>query len=181
MRNFLLLFLLLISVSICGCGYTTGSLLPSDLQTIYIGPFRNKIQLTEELAHDAYRFRTYRAQLEVDITRAVIERFINDGHLKVVEQENADLVLSGDLIDYLRQPLRYGADNETVEEYRVSVVCAVILEDKKHNKIMWEDPRVIGDSSYNLEGTYAGSEDSAVSIAITDLARRIVNHTIEGW
>lgn len=175
------LVFLLVLAGICGCGYTTGSLLPSDLKTIYIQPFRNKIELTEELTHDEYRFRTYRAQLETDITREVAERFVTDGHLKVAQEEDADLVLKGELVDYLRQPVRYGADNESVEEYRVSVICSVVLEDKVHNKIMWENPRVIGDSSYNLSGTYARSEDSALAEAISDLARRIINHTIEGW
>ncbi len=133
------------------------------------------------MSFDQYRFRSYRAQLETEITKEVIERFITDGHLKVVDQADADLVLQGELIDFLRQPLRYGADNETVEEYRVSVVCSVVLEDLRHNKIMWKDPRVIGDSSYNLTGQFASSETAAVDAAVSDIARRIVNHTIEGW
>ena len=179
MRNFI--FLLLIAVFISGCGYTTGSLLPEHLKTIYVQPFRNEIELTDELTLDQYRFRSYRANMETDITEEVIVRFIRDGHLKVVDPEEADLILSGDLIDYLRQPVRYGADNETVEEYRLSIVCSVEIKDIKKNVLLWDEPRIIGDTTYNVSGSIATSEESAVSAAISDLGRRIVNRTIEGW
>lgn len=174
-------FLLMLSLIIAGCGYTTGSLLPGHIKTIHIQPFRNKIELTEELPFDEYRFRTYQAYLETDITKEVIDKFINDGHLKVEGEKNADLILTGELIDYLRTPVRYGDDNETVEEYRISIVCSLKLKDVSKDVIMWQEPRVIGDSTYSLSGSYATSESSCVSAAVSDLARRIVNRTIEGW
>ncbi len=175
------IFLLLIALIIAGCGYTTGSLLPEHLKTICIQPFRNKIELTDELTPEQYRFRTYSPHLETDITKEVLDKFINDGHLKVAEEANADLILSGELIDYLKTPVHYGSDNETVEEYRISVVCSVKIMDVKKNMLMWQEPRIIGDATYSLSGTYAKSESSAISDAVSDLARRIANRTIEGW
>lgn len=172
---------LLAILGISGCGYTTGSLLPTHIKTIYIKPFRNRIELTEELTSAEYRFRTYRANLETDITKEVIDKFINDGNLKVVRENEADVIISGELVDYLREPVRYGADNEIVEEYRISIVCFVRFEDLHEDKIIWEESRIIGDSSQSLSGTFATSESSAVSRAVSDLARRIVNRTIEGW
>ena len=179
MKRFI--FLLSLAVIISGCGYTTGSLLPGHLKTICIQPFRNKIELTAELTPEQYRFRTYRAHLETDITKEVIDKFINDGNLKVVEEENADLILKADLIDFLRQPVRYGADNETVEEYRISIVCSVQVKDVGKDVSLWQDSRVIGDATYSLSGTYPGSESSTITAAVSDLARRILNRTIEGW
>jgi len=174
-------FLLLAAVFISGCGYTTGSLFPEHLKTIRIQPFRNRMELTKELPYDQYRFRSYSPHLETDITREVVDRFINDGHLKVVKEEDADLILSGELVDYLTQPVRFGGDNETVEEYRISIVCSVEVRDVKENNFLWKDSRVIGDATYNISGTYAVSETTAISNAVSDLARRIANHTIEGW
>ena len=181
MKSAKLICLLLIAVVVAGCGYTTGSLLPVQIKTICIQPLRNRIELTEELSSEEYRFRGYTPHLETDITKKVIDRFINDGHLKVVEEQEADLILTGELIDYLRHPVRYGSDNETVEEYRISVVCSIKVLDVKKKVPMWQESRVIGDSTYSLSGTYAKSESSAISSAVSDLARRIVNRTIEGW
>lgn len=173
--------LLSVLIFIAGCGYTTGSLLPVHLKTIYVEPFRNKIELTDEMSVDQYRFRSYSPHMETDISKEVIDRFINDGNLKVAEEERADIVLTGELIDYLRQPVRYGDDNETVVEYRVSIVCSVKARDIRKDVLLWQDSRVIGDSTYNISGTYATSESSAISSAVSDLARRILNRTIEGW
>jgi len=179
--NFKFIFVVLLSVVIAGCGYTTGSLLPSHIKTIYVQPFKNKIELTDELTPDEYRFRTYRANLETDITKEVIDRFIRDGNLKIVKEEEADVILSGALVDYLRQPVRYGADNETVEEYRISIICSAQFKDVHNDTIIWEESRIIGDSTYNLSGTFSRSESATVVSAVSDVARRIVNRTIEGW
>lgn len=179
--NWILFGICCLIIGISGCGYTTGSLLPSHIKAIYVKPFRNKIELTDELTSDEYRFRTYRANLETDITKKVIERFISDGNLKIVKEEDADVILSGELIDYLREPVRYGADNEVVEEYRISIVCSAKFEDLRKNEVIWEESRIIGDSSQSLSGTFATSESAAVSSAVSDLVRRIVNRTIEGW
>jgi hypothetical protein len=172
-----MLFLLFMT----GCGYTTGSLLPTHIRTVHIKPFRNRINLTEETSADLYRFRTYQAQLEIDITKEVIDQFISDGYLKVVEEENADAIVSGELIDFLRQPIRYGDDNETVDEFRISIVCSIEFRDVRKNKLMWREPRIIGDSTYIVSGAHATSESSAITSAVSDLARRIVNRSIEGW
>ncbi|MFC1632084.1 LPS assembly lipoprotein LptE [Candidatus Omnitrophota bacterium] len=172
---------LLLALSTAGCGYTTGSLLPEHLKTIRVQPFRNKIQLTAEVPADQYRFRSYTPNLETDITKAVLDRFLTDGNLKIVEEANADLILTGVLVDYLRQPVRYGSDNEDVDEYRVSIICAVEVKDVRDGSTLWQDPRVIGDSTYNVSGTYAVSEAATIDNAVADLARRIVNRTIEGW
>lgn len=179
--NSKLIFVILLSVIVAGCGYTTGSLLPTHIQTIYVEPFKNRIELTDELTTDEYRFRSYRVHLETDITKEVIRKFINDGHLKVVRKEEADVILSGELVDYLRQPLRYGADNEVVAEYRVSIVCSAQFRDIAKDELIWNEPRIIGDSTYNISGTYSVTESATVASAVSDVARRIVNRAIEGW
>ncbi|MFH1046078.1 MAG: LptE family protein [Candidatus Omnitrophota bacterium] len=181
MKNMKYLVMLFVALGMAGCGYTAGSLLPSDLKTIYLEPFRNKIELTTELTFDEYRFRSYRAQLETDINRELRDRFITDGNLKVVESEKADLILTGELIDYLRVPVRYAADNETVDEYRITIVCSAQLKKTQSDQFLWKEPRIIGDSAHILSGTTANNESVAVEAAVDDLARRIVNHTIEGW
>jgi hypothetical protein len=172
--------LLLIALAIGGCGYTTGSLLPSHLKTIYVSPFRNKIELTGEISSEEYRFRSYRARLETDLTKEVMDRFINDGNLKLSKEEDADLIMTGEVVDYLRQPVRYDeSDSESVEEYRFSIVCSVTVKDVEKDIILWQESRIIGDSTYDVSGS--ATESSEIANAVSDIARRIVNRTIEGW
>jgi hypothetical protein len=46
---------------------------------------------------------------------------------------------------------------------------------------MWKYDRFIGEATYFVTGAQATSEESAVEEATTDLARRIVERTVENW
>ena len=46
---------------------------------------------------------------------------------------------------------------------------------------MWEEKGFIGDATYFTSGTLAKTEDTALDEAVDDLARRIVERTIEWW
>lgn len=165
----------LLSTFLSGCGYTNRTLLPSDFKTIYIPTFVNKI----EFNNITPEYRTYYPGLEVKISKAVRDRFLYDGNLRIVQEEEADLRLEGELIDYLKQPLRYGESDE-IEEYRISIIVGLVLKDR-NGKVIWEEKNFIGDTTYFLKGSLAKSEQQALDDAVTDLARRIVNRTIENW
>jgi len=154
-----------------GCGYTTGSLLPSHMKTIAVPIFKNSIS-PESLSYQ------YHPGVEVDITREVIDRFFFDGNLRVVGVgEEADLELVGELIDYIKEPLRYGPDAKDVTEYRLTLVVNISLRDLRKDVVAWEEKNFTGDATYFTTGT----ESSALSNAIKDLARNIVDRTVEGW
>jgi hypothetical protein len=170
---FFLLFTLI------GCGYTTRSSVKISLRKIYVEPFKNNINYTSEFAEQR-KILSYFPLLETNITRSVIDRFLFDGNMKIVKEENAEVVLKGALIDYVRDPLRYD-DNNNVEEYRVNLVISMSLWDKKENKLIWEEPRFIGEATYLTTGSQAKSEASAINDALDDLARRVVERTVEQW
>ena len=162
-----------------GCGYTTRSMISSQYKTIYVIPFLNKIDITSE-ANTGRDYRLYRPVLETDITRAVIDRFMFDGNLRPAKKENTDLILKGDLIDYRRDVLRYETD-DTPEEYRISLAVDISLWDGKENKLVWEEKGFTGETTYFLTGANAKSENTAITDATADLARRIVERTVENW
>jgi hypothetical protein len=151
----------------------------SQFRAIYVHPFVNKVDITNE-TYQANRYRIYRPTLETDITQSVINKFLFDGNLRPVKEDAADLVLKGELVEFRRDPLSY-SDSDTVTEYRLNIVVNISLWDKKENKLVWSENNFTGDSSYFTTGSNAKSEDTAVTDAITDLARRIVERTVEQW
>jgi len=177
------LFLLVTSysllVTITGCGYTTRSMISNKYRTIYVTPFVNKVDITNE-AYTANKYRIYRPTLETDITKTVTNKFLFDGNLKPMREETADLVLKGELIEFRKDPLTYD-DNDNVTEYRINLVVNISLWDKKENKLAWEENGFTGNTSYFTTGTQIKSEDVAINDAVTDLARRIVERTVEQW
>ena len=175
---------LLVSV-FSGCGYTTRSMLYGKYNTIYVAPFLNKVDVTQE-AYSASKYRIYRPMLETDITRKVINRYFFDGNLKLTKEPDADLVLKGELIEYRKDPLSYTANTENVTEYRINIYVNLSLWDTKENKLLWQENNFNGNYSY-LTSYNANSsaievpEATAVNYAIDDLSRRIVERTVEQW
>ena len=162
-----------------GCGYTTKSLLPDKIKVIYVAPVKNAIDVSSEI-DEKNRLRVYRPGVEVDLTNAIINRFIFDGNLKVGKPEGADAVVEAKLIDYRRDALRY-SDADDVQEYRLSLVLDVTVYQSPGRKVLWHDKALTGDTSFFLSGTRAVTEDEAVAKAVEDTASRVVEKTIEIW
>jgi len=173
----------LLTTVLSGCGYTTRSMLSGKYSRIYIAPFLNKVDITQE-SYSASKYRIYRPMLETNITKRVINRYLFDGNLKPVKEEKADLVLKGELVEYRKDPLRYTADGNDVTEYRINIYVNLSLWDTKENKLLWQENSFNGNYSYFTTQTgnvIVVSEDVAVTNAIEDLARRIVERTVEQW
>ncbi len=171
-RIFFAAFLVL---SLAGCGYTTGSLLPSNYRQIAVEAFKNKIAYTDE-----NRSRFYVPLLETNVRTAIIDRFLFDGNLRIAKPDKADLILSGELIDVQQHDLRRDT-NQNIQEYRMRIVVALTLTDAATGEILWEEPSFAGEATYFLAGSQAQTQSAAIDAALTDLATRVVERTVENW
>lgn len=169
----------LLLAALSGCGYSTTRLLPVSYQTIYIEPFENQIPITEEIS-ERTGFYSNVPELEEKVTRSVIDRFLFDGNLRVVnDPEKADLRLTGQLKDFYRQPVRRQED-DVVEEYRLNLTASLALRDR-NDKLLLEESNLVGDATYFLSGALARSETAAIEDLTTDFSRRVVEWVIEYW
>ncbi|MFA5059497.1 MAG: LptE family protein [Candidatus Omnitrophota bacterium] len=176
MKTFVRSFTLFLMLSIlAGCGYSTRSNLAGNFRSISIEPFKNTVSYSAEQATK----NLYIPLLEVKITNAVTDRFLFDGNLKIADKGKADLALEGSLLNYERNALRY-TDDEDVQEYRISIVVSMTLFDKS-GEVVWSEPSFAGEATYFVTGPLARSENAAIEDALTDLARRIVERTVENW
>ncbi len=171
MKNIILALVMVLS----GCGYTTGSLLPSNFRTIHIDAFKNKIGYLNENSRELYI-----PLLENKVHDSIVVRFQNDGHLKVERDGQTDLVLKGELIRFEREELRVNND-QNVTEYRLRVTVNIALVDPSENKEIWKENSFAGEATYYLTGPQSKSESAALEDALTDLSRRIVERTLENW
>ena len=118
--------------------------------------------------------------IEERATQAVISRFLFDGNLRVTHKpEEADLLLTGKLLDFYRQALRRD-DGDTVEEYRLNLSSEVTLRDKA-GKLLLQDKQLVGDTTYFVTGPQSKSESAAVDDLVNDFSRRVVEWVIEYW
>ncbi len=165
----------LLILSIAGCGYTTGSLLPPQYKKIAIQPFENKVAYVDENNGGLYV-----PALETNVRSAIIDRFLFDGNLHIADADKADLVLSGEVTGIVQDTLRQDT-NQNVQEYRIRVIVALTMTDTATGKILWKEPSFTGETTYFLTGAQAQTQSAAIDAALLDLATRIVERTVENW
>jgi len=161
-----------------GCGYTSVSLLPSELDSIHVENFTNKIDPARQVS-DKRASYSYWPGLETDITNAVINQFVLDKNLDVKSESKAALLLKGSLTDFRQYPLSYSGEN--VEEFRVEVFVDMELYNNLTGELMWKEAHFMGESTYTISGPNAKTESQAVHAAVKDLAPRIVERTVDVW
>jgi hypothetical protein len=108
-----------VSVATGSCGYTTSpAMLPSHLKTIAVPVFENA---------------TTEYTLEQEVTEAVIAKFVQDNHLKVVDEREANLVVRGKVTLYRNAVFGF-SEAAQAQEYRVTISIAVTLKDHVKNR-----------------------------------------------
>ena len=171
-RQAFLISVCLLLFSLYGCGYTQHAKLPNDIKTIAIQTFQDEIPPDRRFA--------YRPGLEIELTNAILDRFIFDGNLKVVDQTRADAVLTGTIIAYEQEGLRFD-DLESVEEYRLFLVVSFKLVDQKTKKILIQENTFSGRAEFFTSRAPGATRRIAASDAVTDLAKSLVNRIVEQW
>ena len=171
-RLFPAVFSLVFAVLNSSCGYTNRAILPNNIRTIAIPPFKNEIP-----PQDTF---TYETGMEIDVTENVIDRILFDGNLKVVDIKKADARLEGTLIAYYQEATRFDS-LDGVSEYRLYLVCKLKLIDQRSNQVIWEEPSFSGDTEYFISGTSAKPESSAIKSVMREFSKNVVDRIVEDW
>lgn len=160
----------LLMVALPGCvGYRLGSMLPPDVQTVYVPTFVNR---TSELL------------VEVETTQAVLEELQLDGSLRVVPNEDeADSVLDVTVYGFDLTPIEFdrGRQRTRAEAYRLTLTAAMTLKRPGTGEIIAQYPVVRGDADFELLGDLTSSKRRALPDAAEDLAHDIVESMVEVW
>ena len=159
---------LALSLSSCGIYSTNPGSLPGHIKTLAVPAFENK---------------TTQVGLDEEITQAVISRFVDDNHLKIVAESDANAVLTGSVIDYKNTVFGF-TGREQAQEYRVQIAVAVRLMDKVKNRELWRDDDMIKTQNYyviSVPGQEPQDEVSGRKQAVQKIADEILSRTIENW
>lgn len=115
--------------------------------------------------------------LRESLTQKLVDAYVQDNTLKVVNQKNSDSILYGTITRYLREAHTFD-ENENVNEYKVRIFVKATLEETKKKKILWEEDNLEGWAIYSATEE---TEDEGKEKALQKLAEDIVNRTVKGW
>lgn len=153
---------------VAGCGYTASpALLPPHLKTVAIPVFENA---------------TPEVRIEEEITNAVILRFVQDNHLKVVDEKTANSVIRGKVTQYKNAVFGF-TNNATSNEYRVTLAVEVTFKDLVKNRELWSGEIVKSANYYvqDVPGQTAQTELDGRKEAINKISDEILSRSVEGW
>jgi len=142
-------------------------LLPQHLKTVAIPVFENG---------------TPEAEIEKEITDAVILRFVRDNHLKIVDEKSAHAVLRGKVTTYKNSVFGF-SNSTTSNEYRVTIGVEVTFKDLVKNRELWADAVVKSANYYvqDVPGQQARTELDGRKEAIEKIADEVLSRSVEGW
>ena len=168
MRRFLLSFIV---VFLTGCGYSFHSIDPS-LSTLYISKIANKIQVSSDYSASD-DIKKYYPNLENYLRQKIIDRFIFEGQLSIVTDDSADVVISSDLISYLKEPLTYNSSEEVTRwRIKIGLNARISINGKETVKTVY------GEYTYDPSVTL---ERSAIDKAMEDLAKNLADVVLNTW
>lgn len=142
-------------------------ILPQHIKSIMVRPMINKTQFVG---------------LEEKLSLEVYQEFIRDGRLPIVNDEaDADGIVEGQIVRYIREPISYDAQN-VAEEFKIWVLVNLRFIDRVANTVLWEEPRLEQTYRYFVETRPGGVTEEEAREQLWDLfARDIVKRTIEGF
>ncbi|MCK4352319.1 LptE family protein [candidate division WOR-3 bacterium] len=142
-----------------GCTYNFSGFTKSDIKSIAIPVFENQ---------------TIKYGIEEILTRFVIDAFIQDNRLKVLERKSADSILLGKIISYKRAPFSYN-ENAEVKDYKIELVIKLTYKDKERKTIFEKEL-----NEWILYSSEVTEEDGIENLC-TKTSADILRGIIEGW
>lgn len=143
-----------------GCGYRAGLVVREDIRTVAVPIFAN---------------RTFYRDIELDVTRAVIDEIEKTSPYRIAHSATADAVLEGEIVQYRTPVLVEDAADETVES-EVVIVIEVTLRESATGKTL---SRALVQESESFSPPAGEDELSARAILFRRVARLVAERAFE--
>lgn len=161
---------------LAGCaGYTLGPIQPTQMKGIH------------KIAVQSFRNDTLEPRLEMLIANTIIKQIQQDGTYQIVDEKNADAILSGTIDRMDRRPSRSVSGNVLLaREYTLTMRAHYTLTKRAGGQVL-DSRAVTGQTSFFVSGSSALKADvnqderQAIPLATEDLAIRLVSAISEGW
>lgn len=151
--------------ALCGCaGYRWTSDVPESMRTVAVPTFDN---------------RTMSAELGPIISQYALREFQREGTFSIRRTGDAALEVQGTVEKATRAAIDYDRSyGMRAKEYRYEVTVSVALVDKSSGKVLFEDRRYSGETTFLTQNDLlTGQRDAAQRVA-HEIARQIVDDVV---
>jgi hypothetical protein len=154
-----------------GCGYRlrgTASSLPPRVKTLSVPMFKNQ---------------TTRFELDVKLTRAVINEFVARGKVALVaDPAAADAVLEGEITGFTANPIGFSGANQA-DKYAITMTAKVTLKERAAAGPLFANPSFIYQQEYDVPpgSSFESVQTEAIDKIAEKFARSLVVAILEGF
>ena len=159
--------------------YTLAPVLALALIIVACQPYSfsgGRTALVETIAVPIFENDTAEFGLAEALTAGVIDGFIEDNQVKVVDLSSAEATLTGRVKEYKRKAYTFD-DTDQVNEYMVEIWVAVDLRKKGDTIAVWDAPNMRGFGIYSADS----AETQGQTRAIEKITEDVINRTIKSW
>jgi hypothetical protein len=132
--------------------------------------------LVESVSVPAFQNDTAEFGLAEALTEGIINGFIADNQVKVLDQGSAQAVLNGKVVEYQRKAYTFD-ENDQVQEYIVEIYVDADLVKADGTGAVWNAPRMRGFGIYAADSAEAVGQRGAIEKITED----VINRTIKSW
>lgn len=163
--------LLAAGLAAAGCGYRlrgTGSSLPPRIKTMSVPMFKNQ---------------TTRFELDVKLTRAVINELVSRGKVRIGDDPAAaDAVLEGEITGFLANPIGFSGETQA-DKYNIVVTAKVVLKDRTSAEPLFSNPVFTYQQEYDVPpgSSFEDVQTEALDKIAEKFARSLIVSILEGF
>jgi hypothetical protein len=172
-QGLVLLFFILITVTIAGCGYRFspgGDWIDSRLQTVFVD---NMVNTTSEPLIEIY----FRNGLEDQFRKSSRFRLANS-------KDTADTILQGTIVSLNTPPVAYDRFDKATENRAVMTVN-LLFEERDNRKKIWAITNFSGNETYKIDqanpNATSGSKTAALQKLSNDMAEKAFRNLMSGF
>jgi len=161
-------------LGLAGCGYRLRG----------TGNFLFAAQNIKSIAVPTFKNNTTRYELDLKLTRAVIDELVTRGRVEVVtDQAKADAVLEGEVAVFDVRPIAFTSQRSSADRYLIQVVANIVIRNTRTKKVIFTNPSYPWQMEYEVpQGTdFESSETEALNRVAGLFARALVITILEGF
>ena len=168
MKNYMITGVLAMLLWGSGCvGYVAGPTngLPAGSRSVRVEFFGNE---------------TLEPRLVVAVNRALKRNLQQDGTYTLETQGEADLVVSGQLTEFLRNGISYTpGDSLVVQDYTMQLTARIKVSDRTSGQVVYEGD-VTGKSTVRVGNDLTSSQRQSIPLIADHLARQATSFIVDG-
>ncbi len=123
--------------------------------------------------------RSLESGLHQALTDSLIQGFVTNGAVRVLEEDRARLVLRGEILEVREEPFTY---QEIAEQFRITVLVGVSCYDSEDKRTLWEEDSLRGFGIFDAIRDRQTARTDGLNDAIRMIVEDVVDRTqVGGW